>query len=173
MQRGGLGFEPRPGEGLHPDFAGICLCLLLSSVSPLLRSLVTCCHLPFLPLNSAPVNFVFLSSLSLLSPSLSGPCFYFCLLCLCFLTLCFPLNLYSHSWPACQPCSLAIRVSASFVSFLFVPLLTGFVWAGQGRLARTSEPCKVTHDPVKLPALVTFSVTRLQSSLNSDRCRPT
>lgn len=77
VRRGGLGFEPRPGEGLHPDFAGICLCLLLSRVSRLLAVSVTCCHLPFLPLSSVPINFAFLSGFSLLSASPSGPCFCF------------------------------------------------------------------------------------------------
>ena len=41
-----------------------------------------------------------------------------------------------------------------------------------GRPAQTSEPWKVTHDPLKPPALVTFSVTGLSSALNSNRCLP-
>lgn len=45
VRRGGLGFEPKPGDRQHPALAGACLRLLLSSVSPLLTSLspvVTC-----------------------------------------------------------------------------------------------------------------------------------
>lgn len=70
---GGLGFEPGPGERLCADSAGSLS--LFTAVFSVAVS-VTCCHLLFLPLNSAPVNFVILSTLSLLG---FRPCLDFCL----------------------------------------------------------------------------------------------
>ena len=89
---GGLGIESRPGERLRRDFADICFCLLLCFT--FFAVCVTCCHLPFLPLNSAPVNFVFLSTLSLSNPSLSiwTLSLFVSIFLLCLLTLCFPFS---------------------------------------------------------------------------------
>lgn len=77
---GGFGFEPRPGKKLLPDFADI-------SLLPLFHLCRCIWHLlspAFLPLNSALVSCVFLSTWSPSSPSLiiwilylflSLPCF--------------------------------------------------------------------------------------------------
>lgn len=125
VRRGGLGFEPKPGERLCPDFASICLCLLLSSVSPRLRSLSPVVTCPFC-ISTRP-----LSTLCFFPVCLSRARLYLdpvfisaSTLLMWFFTLCFPLGPSSHSWPACQPCSLAVRVGASLVSFSLVCCLS-------------------------------------------------
>lgn len=67
---GDLGFEPRPGEKgcARTSLTPACLPLGVASVAVC----VTCRHLPILPLNLAPVNFVFLSTLYPSSPSRSS-----------------------------------------------------------------------------------------------------